>query len=245
LLRACLANPQARIGELDYLGAEERATILQRWAAQATPQNAPEPCCAVYVLDEDLQAVGIGVYGELYLSEGKVGSAHEDAGLTARRYLPNAYGDAGSRLYRTGDIVRWLKDGRLEHIGRGDRRSLPPPQLLLPNPNPRSIGAREPDAAVIQKITEIWQDRLGLIDPDIDRNFFELGGTSFVIQQVHVDVMSTFSVDLKLSELFQYPTIRSLAARVTTADKKTASSKGIARAEERKRARREAGGARE
>ncbi|GHH04426.1 non-ribosomal peptide synthetase/type I polyketide synthase [Comamonas sp. JC664] len=75
-----------------------------------------------YVLDGRGQPVPPGVPGELYL--GGPGVARGYLGLpalTAERFVPDAFsGEAGARLYRTGDRVRFLGDGRLEYLGRTD-----------------------------------------------------------------------------------------------------------------------------
>ncbi|MGH8076076.1 MAG: amino acid adenylation domain-containing protein, partial [Lysobacter sp.] len=77
-----------------------------------------------FVLDADLMPVPVGVKGELYLAGAGLSRGYlHQPDLTAERYVPNAFAATpGERLYRTGDIVRHLPDGRLAYLGRADHQ---------------------------------------------------------------------------------------------------------------------------
>lgn len=87
------------------------------------PLGRPIPNTTMYVLDEMLEPVPVGVPGEVYV--GGDGVSHGYLGepaLTAERYLPDPYGAPGTRLYRTGDRARRTGSGDLEFLGRTDHQ---------------------------------------------------------------------------------------------------------------------------
>jgi amino acid adenylation domain-containing protein len=78
----------------------------------------------LYVLDTRMRPVPPGVFGEVYIGGAGVASGYHGApGMTAGRFVPDAFGGrAGARLYRTGDVGRWRRSGRIELAGRADRQ---------------------------------------------------------------------------------------------------------------------------
>ena len=84
----------------------------------------PLPGWQVYVLDEDLQLMPVGVAGELYVGGAGLARGYLDrADLTAQRFIPHPFSlEPGARLYKTGDIGRYLPEGDLEYLGRNDRQ---------------------------------------------------------------------------------------------------------------------------
>ncbi|HLP88081.1 MAG TPA: amino acid adenylation domain-containing protein [Nostocaceae cyanobacterium] len=94
--------------EHDYLGS--------------IPIGSPIANTELYVLDQYLQPVPKGVVGELYIGGAGLarGYLHQPE-LTAQKFIPHPFSDEfGSRLYKTGDQVRFKLDGTLEFLGRLD-----------------------------------------------------------------------------------------------------------------------------
>src|SRR5262249_8375078 len=78
----------------------------------------------VFVLDQSYNPVPIGVVAELFIaSHGLARGYLNRPELTAEKFIPNPFSDApGTRLYKTGDLCRWLADGNLEFLGRLDHQ---------------------------------------------------------------------------------------------------------------------------
>ncbi|WP_051188157.1 amino acid adenylation domain-containing protein [Brevibacillus thermoruber] len=105
------------------------ATVTATWyendpnmKGRPIPIGRPIDNVEVYVLDAHMQPVAVGVPGELYIGGPGVAKGYlYRKDLTEERFVPNPFGSRpGERLYKTGDIVRYLSDGNLEYIGRID-----------------------------------------------------------------------------------------------------------------------------
>ena len=268
------------------------------------PIGRPIANTQLYILDEQQRVVGVGEKGELYIggagvARGYLGRAEE----TAERFVPDPYGEAGGRLYRTGDVARYRWDGEIEYVGRGDdqvkvrgyrielgeieavlrgqegvgeaaavmredggerrivayvteekrdgergapfearelkrelRERLPeymvPSEIvvlgempltangkidrraLLSLERPRAVLAEAyvaPQNEMEQAIANLWRETLRLEKVGRVDNFFDLGGHSLLMLELHTKLQETFDADLALVEMFKYPTVASLA----------------------------------
>lgn len=91
---------------------------------QTVPIGRPIANTQIYILDQEMQPVPIGVPGELYI--GGIGVARgyvQRPDITADKFVPDPFSkQEGARLYKTGDIARYCATGEIEYLGRGDQQ---------------------------------------------------------------------------------------------------------------------------
>jgi amino acid adenylation domain-containing protein len=320
-------------------GPTEAAIDVSFWACQqggkerVVPIGRPIANTQIYLLDRHLQPVPIGVPGELHI--GGVGLARgylNRPELTVEKFIPNPFSNnreqgkekenlssvarsvfpsPSERLYKTGDLVRYLPDGTIEFLGRIDnqvkirgfrielgeieavlvkhpivrdvvvlareegggekqlvgyvvsngtgipttnelrsslKERLPDYMMpsvfvllealpLLPNgkvnrralPLPESVSPvlaatyEAPCSEVERVIATVWREVLQLEKVGIHDNFFDLGGHSLLIVQVHSKLRKNFNSNLSVVELFQNPTISTLAQYINQKPEKQSS----------------------
>ncbi|BBP70467.1 hypothetical protein PHLH6_24710 [Pseudomonas sp. Seg1] len=91
-------------------------------AGQALHIGKPVSNTTVYLLDDQLRPVPMGITGELYVGGAGVARGYlNQPELTAERFLRDPFSsEPQARMYRTGDLARWRADGNLDYLGRND-----------------------------------------------------------------------------------------------------------------------------
>jgi amino acid adenylation domain-containing protein len=109
-------------------GPTEAAVDVTYWECQReserqiVPIGRPVANTQIHILDRHVQPVPIGVSGELHIGGVQVGRGYyKRPDLTAEKFIQDPFSSgAGARLYKTGDLCRWLPEGYIEYLGRLD-----------------------------------------------------------------------------------------------------------------------------
>jgi amino acid adenylation domain-containing protein len=109
-------------------GPTETSIDVTSWVCRresnqrSVPIGHPNGNTQIYLLDEKLQPVPIGVAGELHVGGENLARGYlNQPALTAAKFIPNPFGaEPGARLYKTGDLARHRTDGEIEFVGRLD-----------------------------------------------------------------------------------------------------------------------------
>ena len=106
------------------------AHVVSEYVLQGNPANwealppigQPIANTQLYLLDKALAELPIGVVGELYIGGVCLANGYLNLGeLTAEKFISHPFKE-GERLYKTGDLARWLPDGNIEFLGRADHQ---------------------------------------------------------------------------------------------------------------------------
>jgi acyl-coenzyme A synthetase/AMP-(fatty) acid ligase/acyl carrier protein len=289
-------------------GPTEAAVDVTHWTCRrdggppVVPIGRPVSNTQIHILDDHLTPVPVGAEGELHIGGAQVGRGyHNRPHLTAERFVPDPFSsEPGAKLYKTGDLARWMPDGNIEYLGRldfqvkirgfrielgeiesvlaqhsnvrqavvnvledskdgkqlvayllprgcrhasvselhrflltklpdymvpslfmwldaiplspngkVDRRALPVPTHTRPQ---LSQSYAVPSTDLERCIVALWRETLRIDQVGIDDRFFELGGNSLGLARIHVRLQETLGREFPISTLFEFITVRSLAA---------------------------------
>ncbi|HEY0606683.1 MAG TPA: amino acid adenylation domain-containing protein, partial [Herpetosiphonaceae bacterium] len=140
-----------------------------------------------------------------------------DAPLPAREPLPDAAIVAELREFLKTKLPAYMLPSAfvlldtlpLSANGKVDRKALPSPEMT---PSEQSEGFVAPQSQVEQTIARLLCEVLQLPQVGVNDNFFDLGGNSIHLVQMHGKLQSAFNVEIPLVEMFKHPTIRALAS---------------------------------
>lgn len=171
---------------------------------EAILSNHPDSLNAVVTVNSDDQ-------GEKYLAAYLVenGQQRKDPSIYRtwlKKTLPN---------YMIPSYFIFMDSFPLTPNGKIDRKSLPEPKLSKP-----AEKTSKPQNKIEKIISDIWKEELKIEYVDMNDNFFEIGGHSFLVVKVNARLNKILNTDIPVAKLFQYPTIKHLAAYIARDAKK-------------------------
>jgi acyl carrier protein len=108
-------------------------------------------------------------------------------------------------------VISPLEDLPLTPNGKIDRKRLSAPKKAQRVRSADSTPARN---FTEQRLIELWSGLLQIEKPGVRENFFDLGGHSLLLVQLHAQLKREFNADIAVVDLFRYPTIESLASHL-------------------------------
>lgn len=94
--------------------------LSAEYVSQVMPIGKPMTNTRCYILNQALEQVGVGITGELFIGGSGVARGYiNDASQSVARFIPSPF-NKGERLYKTGDLAYWMKDGNIQFAGRSD-----------------------------------------------------------------------------------------------------------------------------
>ncbi|MFF5566865.1 non-ribosomal peptide synthase/polyketide synthase [Streptomyces sp. NPDC012829] len=185
---------------------------------ERAPLAPPPGGTRVYVLDGSLEPVPPGVAGELYVTGAGLARAESDRpGQVAERSVACPFEEPGTRMYRTGDVMRWDRAGRLELVRRADEGAASA-SVAPAASDSRSGTARSRPATVYEELLcAVFAQVLGVERVGADDSFFALGGHSLQAVRLASRIRTVLGVELPVRVLFEAPTVAGLAVRLAEA----------------------------
>lgn len=174
------------------------------------------------ILDALMRPVPFGVAGDLYLTgiqlaQGYLGRPD----LTASRFIADPFAP-GERMYRTGDVARWLDNGAVEYLGRSDDQlkirgqrielgEIDRAMLPLPELTSKTTG-RAPETDTEIGVAQAFAALLGCEVNDIEADFFALGGHSLLAMRLAAQLSRTFARKVTPGQIMVASTVSKLSA---------------------------------
>ncbi|HEV7376647.1 MAG TPA: amino acid adenylation domain-containing protein, partial [Pyrinomonadaceae bacterium] len=121
-LPGCTLDNQCGPSETHAVAAFMLPAAISEWPA-LPPIGRPVANVRLYILDAHMRLAPVGVPGELYIGGNNLSRGYLNRpDLTAERFVPDPFSESGERLYRSGDIVRYLPSGDVEWLWRKDEQ---------------------------------------------------------------------------------------------------------------------------